>query len=71
MNSLSDQSDRNYGSYCITSTVKPEYNDHPRDPEMWPLLTCGRCSEVLLYSKCDKRDAEIVVVVERWSLTQV
>ncbi len=37
-------------------------------PKSWPLLTGGRCSEVLLFSKSGKRDVTIVVVVEKWSL---
>ncbi len=32
-------------------TVKPVYNDHPRDPKYWPLLTGGRCSEVIYVIK--------------------
>jgi hypothetical protein len=29
-----------------THTVKPVYNDQPRDPKLWPSFTSGRCSEV-------------------------
>ncbi len=36
--------------------------------KLWPLLTGGRCLEVLLCSKSGKRDATIVFVVDRWSL---
>jgi len=28
--------------------VKTVYNNHPRDPELWPLLTGGRCTGVTL-----------------------
>jgi hypothetical protein len=37
-------------------------------PKLKPLLTGGRCLEVPLYSKCEKRYLKIVVVVDRWSL---
>ncbi len=37
-------------------------------PESWPLLTCGRCSELTLYSKYVETDAKIAGVVDRWSL---
>jgi hypothetical protein len=30
----------------IICTVKLVCNDHPRDKNLWPLLTGGRCSEV-------------------------
>jgi hypothetical protein len=39
--------------------------------KLCPLLIGKRCSEVSKYSKCRKRDAKIVVVADRWSLTQV
>jgi hypothetical protein len=28
-----------------THTIKPVYNDQPRDPKLWPSFTSGRCSE--------------------------
>jgi hypothetical protein len=37
-------------------------------PKQWPLLTGARCSEVSLHSKCGKRDAKIVFVVDKGSL---
>ncbi len=40
-------------------------------PKLWPLLTCGCCSEVTLYSKCGKLAVKIVVVVYRWPLSHV
>jgi hypothetical protein len=46
-------------------TVKPEYNDHPRDPkivavvDMWSLFRGG------------KLDVKIVVIVDRRSLAKV
>ncbi len=33
-------------------TVKPKFNDHPRDPKIVALL-----AEAPLYSKCGKQDA--------------
>jgi hypothetical protein len=49
-------------------TVKLEYIDHPRDPNLWPLLTGGRCSEVAVCYNDSNWDSKMVVVVGRWSL---
>jgi len=49
-------------------TVKPVYNDHPRDPKIvavvdrWSLFRGHLCSKSL------KWDLKIVVVIDRWSL---
>ena len=45
---------------CTTTTLGTQ--------NLWPLLTGGRCLEVILCSKKGKRDPEMVVVVGRWSL---
>ncbi len=55
----------------ISNTVKPVYNDNTWDTKLWPLLTDGRWSDVLLLSKCGKRDSKTVVVLDKWSLAQV
>ncbi len=54
---------------CIKlCTVKPVYNDHPRDPKIvavvdrWSLFGCHLCN------KRSNWDLKIVVVVDRWSL---
>ncbi len=54
-----------------TNTVKPVYNDHPRDSKFVALLTGGHSSEVGLCYKDLNWDSEIVVAVGRWSLAQV
>jgi hypothetical protein len=38
---------------------------------MWPLLTGGRCSEVSLCYKIEKRHPKLVVAEDKWSYTQV
>jgi hypothetical protein len=38
-------------------------------PKLWPLLTDGHSSEVSQYSKNRKRNAKIVVVVNKWSFS--
>ncbi len=41
-------------------TVKPVYNDHPRDPKLWPLLTGCCCSKVALCHKTWKWDPKML-----------
>ena len=45
---------------CTTTTLGT--------PNLWPLLTGGRCSEVALCNKNRKWDTKIVVAVDKWSL---
>ena len=45
---------------CATTTLGT--------PNLWPLLTGGRCSEVALCYKNQKWDPKIVVAVDKWSL---
>jgi hypothetical protein len=54
--------------HLLFNTVKPEYNDNPRDPKIVPLLTGGRCSEVILCNDSSILDHKMMVVVGRWSL---
>ncbi len=52
----------------FSNTVKPEYNDHPRDPKIVVVVDRWSFQRFPLYTKCGKQDAKIVVVVDRWSL---
>ncbi len=45
---------------CTTTTQRTQ--------KQWPLLTGGRCSEVILCNKNTKGDQKMVVVTDRWSL---
>ncbi len=35
------------GTWLKDATIKLVNNDRPQDPKKWPLLTGGRCSEVI------------------------
>jgi len=52
----------------IINTIKPVYNEHPRDHKMWPLSTGGRCSEATSCYTDRNWDPKTVVVVGKWSL---
>ena len=43
-------------------TVKPVYIGHPWDPKKWPLLTGGRCLEVIYVTEVQN------VALRWWSL---
>ncbi len=60
------------------STVKPVYNDHLGTQNLWPMLTDGRCSDVtlrmlekLISGPQNSGRCRLVVVIWRWSFTQV
>jgi len=48
---------------CTTTTLRTQ--------NLWPLLAGGRCSEVALCNNNWNWDPKIVVVVDKWSLTQI
>jgi len=60
----------------LTYTVKPVYNDHPRDPkkvtvlDRWSLFSGHLCYIVVIYV-IDSGRCWQVVAIRRWSLTQV
>jgi len=49
-------------------TVKPVYNDHPRDPKILVVVDKGSLFRSHLWSKNSIWDLKMVVVVDRWSL---
>ncbi len=52
--------------YLLTAILV--YSDHPWDHKKWPLVTDGRCYEVIYVIRVSKWDLKIVVVIDRLAL---
>jgi hypothetical protein len=56
---------------CDFFTVKPVYNDHPSDQKIVAVVDKWSLLRDYLYNKSSKYGLGIVVVKDRWLLTQV
>jgi hypothetical protein len=54
--------------FVIIGTVKPVYNDHPRDPKIVAVVDRWSLFGGHLCYKWSNWDLKIVAVIDRWSL---